>query len=153
MCSEGEALRYTRRISGPLADRIDLYIAVDRVPLKELVDAEASESSAAVRARVADARGRQHERNHALGLEVPTNARLHARDLLAACGLSPRRLERARVVAERLGLSARAWHRMLRVARTIADLEGADIVGDPHLLEALRYRRGHDAGVTGRTPP
>jgi magnesium chelatase family protein len=141
ICSEGEALRYARRVSGPLADRIDLYVTVDRVPLKELVDERTQEASSTVRERVSEARAAQRERHRALGLPTLTNAGVPPRDLLEVCGLTARRLERARLVAERLRLSARAWHRMLRVARTIADVEGAATVGEAHLLEALRYRR------------
>ncbi len=144
VCSDGETLRYVRRVSGALADRIDLYVDVARVPLEELVHGQPAESSAEVRERVVAARQRQAKRGNSPAGTPLTNARLHARDLVETCGLTPVRLERARVVAEQLRLSARAWHRMLRVARTIADLEAREEVGEEHLLEALRYRRNAD---------
>jgi magnesium chelatase family protein len=152
VCSEGETLRYARRVSGPLADRIDLYVDVNRVDLAELVNGGPAESSERVRGRVVKARARQTARAAGSNSCAATNARIHPRDLIEICGLTRRKLDRARVVAERLQLSARAWHRMLRVARTIADLEACDRVAEEHLLEALRYRRGADTPFVPRTP-
>jgi magnesium chelatase family protein len=152
VCSEGETLRYARRVSGALADRIDLYVDVERVPLEELVHGTPAEPSATVRQRVVSARRCQAERAAAITGAPLTNALLHPRDLVRACGLSRERLERVRVVAERLRLSARGWHRMLRVARTIADLEAQGEVGEEHLLEALRYRRSAELPFAAAPP-
>jgi magnesium chelatase family protein len=122
------------RLSGPLLDRIDLHVEVPRVPQAALRAATPGEDSATVRARVVAARHRQHAR------AGKVNAWLGNREVEAHCRLSPEAgtlLERA---IDRLGLSARAYHRVLKVARTIADLDGADDIATPHLAEALGYR-------------
>jgi magnesium chelatase family protein len=135
-CTPDLIARYRGRVSGPLWDRIDLQLEVPRVPLAELNRPEArGESSAAVRERVMRARARQHDRagkaNAALG---PQEAE---RDC-ALAGSEQALLERA---VDRLGLSARAYHRILRVARSIADLAGAACIDGGHLAEAIQYRR------------
>ncbi|MBS0581503.1 MAG: YifB family Mg chelatase-like AAA ATPase, partial [Proteobacteria bacterium] len=135
-CTPEAIRRYRARISGPLLDRIDLQVEVPRVPLAELGDAAPpGESSATVRARVVAARERQMTR------AGKANAALNARELRRDCALSAgdrALLERA---LDRLGLSARAYHRILRVARTIADLAGSEAIATVHLTEAIQYRR------------
>jgi len=138
-CAASEIAHHQSRLSGPLADRIDMQVRLLAVPLRELGRREGGESSAAVRARVEMARARQRERYrgvprvrcnaHAAGrwLDTRTPADSDARELLASA-------------AERSGLSARAYHRVLKVARTIADLDDADRVAWTHVAEALRYR-------------
>ncbi len=136
-CTEEQVRRYRARVSGPVLDRIDMHIEVPRLPQQVLLgepDAQA-ESSAQVRARVEAARARQLARAGQL------NAVLSSRQVEQFCGLSDadrRLLEQA---IERLALSARAYHRILKVARTIADLEGAMAIRTPHLSEAIGYRR------------
>jgi magnesium chelatase family protein len=135
-CSPLHIERYAARLSGPLRDRLDLTVGVAAVPAHLLGDMDESEASASIRARVVDARARQQDRDGVL------NARLQGRRLRERADLDSggrRLLARA---AERLALSARAWDRTLRVARTIADLAGAGPVGSDHVAEALTFR-GH----------
>jgi magnesium chelatase family protein len=134
-CPPGVPQRYRRRISGPLRDRIDLWVAVGRVPPSLLVAGPVPESSATVARRVAAARERQRMRPGAL-----PNGRLRGRLLRSACRLGPDEAARAVVLAEREGLSGRGTERLLRVARTIADLDASDRVLAAHLDEAARFR-------------
>ncbi|MCE7032237.1 YifB family Mg chelatase-like AAA ATPase [Lysobacter sp. GX 14042] len=135
-CSPDQVARYRARISGPLLDRIDLHVDVSRLPPSELrADAPPGEASAAIRARVCRARERQLERGGR------PNGLLEAGGTHAACALSPgdqQLLERA---VEQLQLSARSMHRILRVARTIADLDASTHIATAHLAEAIGYRR------------
>ncbi len=133
-CPAAVVERYARRVSGPLRDRSDLWGRMPRVPPVELVRGTAPEPSAAVAARVAAARARQLERAGRL------NARADGRSLRRACRLAPPVERRLIELAEAISLSARGTTRLLRVARTIADLEGSDAVEDGHLEEAARYR-------------
>ena len=135
ICPAADVLRYRARLSGPLADRIDLHVPVPAVPLGELAS-RAGERSLVVRARVESARALQHARYAGDGcnarapgrwLETHGDVETSARQLLATAG-------------ERLHLSARAFHRVLRVARTIADVEGERTVRTAHMAEALAYR-------------
>jgi magnesium chelatase family protein len=135
-CTVDAVRRYRAKISGPLLDRIDLHVEMPRLPPSELrPDAAPGESSAAVRERVVEARTRQHARS---GM---TNARLTPSALAMHCRLA----ENDRALLERavdaLHLSARSMHRILRVARTIADLAGSDAIATTHLAEAIGYRQ------------
>ncbi len=134
-CDERALTRYRRRLSGPLADRIDLHVPVGAVPLTALdTDARPAESPA-IRAQVTEARRLQWERFGAL------NATVSNRRLAATGHFQPEALTLLRTASERLGLSARAWHRTLRIARTIADLSEQSTVSATAVAEALRFRR------------
>ena len=133
-CTPARIDAYQRRLSGPLLDRVDLQVGVRRVALAELASEPRGEPSSAVRARVLAARRRQ------LGRQGCLNALLKPGRLRQMAALEPasrRTLERW---AEQKGLTARGFHRAWRVARTVADIEGAEQIAEPHILEALGYR-------------
>jgi magnesium chelatase family protein len=135
VCSPGSVERYARRLSGPLRDRFDLAVEITPVPWKDVRDPAPVEPSEAVRTRVAHARKLQLARRQRL------NSALDGRALQAACRLADRPAERLLGQgAERLRLSVRAITRVLRVARTIADLEGRDALEARHIAEALQFR-------------
>lgn len=135
-CSREQVARYRGRISGPLLDRIDIQIEVPRVAAAELrPDSASGESSATVRARVEAARQRQLDRAGVANAALPQA--LTERD----CRLAPRDRQLLERAIDQLHLSARASQRILRVARTIADLAGAEHIGSAHLAEAIGYRR------------
>lgn len=138
-CAPGSVHRYMNRISGPLMDRIDLHIEVTPVSIQEMASTEVGEPSAAIRERVIRARKVQKERFR--GVEgVHTNAMMNSKMLREYCRLdaaSGALLERAMA---RLNLSARAYDRILKVARTIADLAGEEQISAPHIAEAINYR-------------
>ena len=134
-CTPDRINRYKDKISGPLLDRIDLQVAVPQVPHDQLTNPhESGESSAIIAARVACARDIQMQRQ---GCE---NSNLSTRQLQEVCSLTASQTSLMNAAIERLGLSARAYHRVLKVARTIADLEGTTALEDHHLTEALGYR-------------
>jgi magnesium chelatase family protein len=133
-CPPGAPERYTSRISGPLRDRIDLWITMPKVPPAALLGGREPESSAAVAARIAAARAIQVARAGVL------NGRLSGRTLRAACRLSPAAARRAVELADLEALSGRGTERLLRVARTIADLQGLAAVRAEDLDEASRFR-------------
>ncbi|HJU25833.1 MAG TPA: YifB family Mg chelatase-like AAA ATPase [Rhodanobacteraceae bacterium] len=136
-CTPDAIARYRGRISGPLLDRIDLSVGVPRLPLSELDGAQRpqDESSAVVRARVIAARERGQAR------AGKPNAALSTRDMERDCILGDTERALLQRAMDKLGLSARAYHRVLRVARSIADLAGSERIGREHLAEALQYRR------------
>ena len=139
-CTQRMIMKYQSRVSGPLLDRIDIQIEVPPVKAKELPLMEPGESSAEVRKRILKARAIQAERYRDMP-GVHTNADVKSRDLARACHLSDRERDELVKLIERLNLSARAYDKVLRVARTIADLDGAEAVRNEHLMNALRYRR------------
>jgi magnesium chelatase family protein len=140
------AADYQNRLSGPLLDRIDLHIDVPAVTAADLILPAPSEGSAEVAARVARAREIQAERYAALNLPgVRTNAQAQGPVLEEVARLDTSGTALLRDAADAMRLSARGYHRVLRVARTLADLDGADHVGRIHLAEALSYRAAADA--------
>ncbi|MBI4226714.1 MAG: YifB family Mg chelatase-like AAA ATPase [Candidatus Omnitrophica bacterium] len=137
-CAPTQIQRYRRKISGPLWDRFDLHVEVPAVGFRELTDPAPAEPSAAIRARVVAARQRQRDRFR--DDRAGTNAQMTGRQLKRHCPLPPEgRALLGRAMSE-LGLSARAYDRILKVARTIADLAASDAVRAEHLAEAIQYR-------------
>jgi magnesium chelatase family protein len=134
-CTPDQVARYLSRISGPLLDRIDLQIEVPALAQEELMRSADGEPSAVVRVRVTAARER------AMARQQKPNARLGSREIDAHCARDDKGETLLKQAIARLGLSARAYHRILRVARTIADLEAAGTVMSGHVAEALQYRR------------
>lgn len=138
-CTDVDVERYRSRVSGPLLDRIDIHLEVPSVAYRDLVGAEPEEPSATVRQRVELARVRQRERfRDRPGLHA--NAHMTARDLRHYCPLTDPVERLLREAVGRLGLSARAYHRILKIGRTIADLAGADELSTTHVSEAIQYR-------------
>ena len=124
------------KLSGPLLDRIDLTMEVGTLSADELQTAPAGEGTAAVRERVIAAHQRQHAR------QGKANAHLEAGEIETHCIADDKAKALLRQAIERLGLSARAYHRTLRVARSVADLAGVEVISAAHVAEAVQYRRG-----------
>jgi len=136
-CSAHEVARYRKRISGPLLDRIDIHLHVPRVEYEKLADHRTGEPSAAVRARVEAARAVQRRR---FGDPRRLNSDMTPAEIRQYCQLDEAGERMLRAAIERLGLSARAYHRVLKLARTIADLAGSERIATVHVAEALQYR-------------
>ncbi len=136
-CTEQEVRRYHARISGPLLDRIDLIVEVPALEYEELRRRSPAEPSSAIRERVNAARERQRERFRDRGM---SNARMEGKDLRSFCTPDEEGDALMRAAFDTMNLTARSYDRILRVARTIADLEGAERVGAGHIAEAIQYR-------------
>ncbi len=137
-CNDAAVSRYLGKVSGPLLDRIDLHIEVPPVEYDQLASRKKAESSADIRVRVNAARARQQARF--AGTDILSNARIPTSRLKEFCPLTPAASKLLKGAFERMGLSARAYDRLLKVARTIADLAGSDIIDTPHIAEAIQYR-------------
>ena len=137
-CSAGDIAKYRKKISGPLMDRIDIYADTPDVSYGELSGASSEESSADIKKRVSAARDIQLERYKNDG--VLFNSRLSAPLIDKYCVLDSEAKELLKAAFDSLGLSARSYHKILKVSRTIADLEGRDVITSAHLSEALQYR-------------
>ena len=137
-CSQQAVGRYLSKVSGPLLDRIDLHIEVPPVEFDQLSAREKAESSASIRERVNAARARQQVRF--AGTDIVSNARIPTSKLKEFCPLSEAAGNLLKGAFERMGLSARAYDRLLKVARTIADLDDSDVIDTAHIAEAIQYR-------------
>jgi magnesium chelatase family protein len=137
-CSLGMVSKYQKRISGPLLDRIDIHVEVPRVEYEKLADDRLGEPSASVRERVEAARARQRERF--AGTNILCNADMQPADVRAHCQVDATGKSLLKAAMTQLQLSARAYHRILKLARTIADLAGSEGIQPPHLAEAIQYR-------------
>ncbi len=138
-CTLNQVQRYRQRVSGPLLDRIDLHIEVPAVQFKELTSKQTGESSVAIRDRILATRAIQQKRFQKTP-QIRCNARMTSRLLKAHCEIDEQSRELLRMAMTELNLSARAHDRILKVARTIADLEAAEDIGVQHLSEAIQYR-------------
>jgi magnesium chelatase family protein len=137
-CSSGVITKYQKRISGPLLDRIDIHIQVPRVEYDKLSDSRTGEPSAIVRQRVESSRVRQRSRFTDAG--VACNADMRPAEVRQFCQLDDAGRSLMRTAMQQLNLSARAYHRVLKLARTIADLACSEAIAPTHLAEALQYR-------------
>ena len=137
-CDDAIVAKYVAELSGPLLDRIDLQIEVGRIDLGEMIGTPQAESSAAIRARVLASRERQRERYK--GMRIESNAELAPSQLRRFCALDDAGAALLRDACAKRQLSARAFDRIVRVARTIAYLDGEDAITREHLAEAIRYR-------------
>ncbi|MDB5800572.1 MAG: YifB-like chaperone [Rhodocyclales bacterium] len=135
-CTPDQIARYRGKLSGPLLDRIDLTLEVGTLDADALQSAPAGEATAAIRDRVQRAHVRQHIRQGGL------NAHLDAAGIEIHCVADDRAKQLLKQAIDKLGLSARAYHRTLKVARTIADLAGLEVIGSTQVAEAVQYRRG-----------
>ena len=139
-CTPKSVERYRSRISGPLLDRIDIHIEVPRLPWKELAEEPEGEGSEAIRARVEAARAVQRARFEGVpGLH--SNAHMGASLINRYCKTDAEGKRLMQMAVQRLGLSARAYHRVLKLARTIADLAGEEHIAPAHIAEAIQYRQ------------
>ena len=143
-CAASAIARYQKRISGPLLDRIDIHLDVPRIEYEKLTDKRAGEPSAAIRGRVQAARERQGQRF--ADTTLVANADMGPRELLTHAALDEAGEGLMKVAVKQLHLSARSYHRVLKLARTVADLAGEEQVAAHHVAEALQYRPRQLAG-------
>ena len=137
-CSASAVSRYKKRISGPLLDRIDLFVEVPRVEYEKLVQPSGAETSAQIQKRSETARAVQRARFD--GTEMVANAEMGPVEVWSSCKVEEPAQALLQAAMKQMHLSARGFHRVLKVARTIADLAGAETIGIAHLAEALQYR-------------
>jgi len=137
-CSPGEISRYHKRISGPLLDRIDIFIDVPHIDYEKLTEDKPVESSEEVRERVKTAHELQVNRFQ--GTKLTSNADMTPKEVKEFCAVESTAQSLLRTAMKQLHLTARAFHRILKVSRTIADLENSDIIKVYHIAEALQYR-------------
>ena len=140
VCAPGVVQRYLNKISGPLLDRIDIHVEVVPVAFTELTRERKSESSETIRARVITARERQHKRFAELNMNIYSNSQMSSKQTQEICKITPAGLNLLKIAMEKLSLSARAYDRILKVARTVADLANSDEIKIEHLAEAITYR-------------
>jgi magnesium chelatase family protein len=136
----GSLQRYRQRISGPIIDRIDLWIEVSQVDYRNLAIGSTGETSDTIRKRVEKVRRIQYDRTKKFGIPPILNCQIPPRILAKYAKLSEDAKEILTVSAEKLNISARAYHRIIKIARTIADMEQSELIERAHILEALQYR-------------
>jgi magnesium chelatase family protein len=137
-CTSANITRYQKRISGPLLDRIDIHVEVPKVAYEKLTEQRLGETSQTIRARVEIARERQRQRFK--GTDLSCNADMRPGDVRIYCKLDEAGTALMRTAMSQLQLSARGFHRVLKLARTVADLGGSENIQPAHLAEAIQYR-------------
>ena len=137
-CSNGAAQRYLNRVSGPLIDRLDIHINVPPVDFENLSGNYKSEPSSEIKKRVEKARAIQHKRFEVT--KITCNAKMNAASTRKYCIMTENALFILKTAFERLSLSAHAYDKVLRIARTIADLDNSEIIDTKHITEAIQYR-------------
>lgn len=137
-CTHQQIIRYRSKISGPLLDRIDIHVEVPAVPYKELMGKLSAETSENIRKRVSAARKIQSERF--ARTKIYANAQMGSRHIRKYCEIDDASANLLEAAIDKLGLSARAYNRILKIARTIADLDGASDIRVNHISEAVQYR-------------
>ena len=140
ICKPSDLDRYKRKLSGPIIDRIDLWVSVGNVDFKKLGGEGSGEKSEKIKERVTRAREIQKNRFKKFGKDITTNSEMNVKDLGTMIHLGGKVRDMLDDSAERLGLSARAYHRVIKIARTIADLENSPEIEENHILEAIQYR-------------
>jgi magnesium chelatase family protein len=148
VCGPGVVQRYLNKVSGPLLDRIDLHVEVTPVTFDQMTETRKSESSADIQQRVEKARAVQNTRFKAFP-DIHSNAMMPSQMVKDICQINTAGRALLKTAMERLGLSARAYDRILKVARTIADLAGAEEIRIEHLAEAIQYRSLDREGWAG----
>lgn len=140
VCPPSNISRYQRKISGPIMDRIDLWLEVSKIDYEKLSEQRGESETEKIKEKVLMAREIQKNRFQTAGLNIKTNSQLSAKDLSKHIVLSDNLKEKYNEMAKKLDLSARSYHRLLKVSRTIADLEESDEIKENHILEAIQYR-------------
>lgn len=138
VCTPAQVARYKKKISGPLLDRIDMHLEVPRVEIEKLSDESMAEESRVIRQRVENARKIQNKRYQ--GTKTKTNSEMNQKDLVTLANIGPEAIEILKTAAKSLDLSARSYFRIMKLARTIADLGESKEVNETHMAEALQYR-------------
>ena len=141
-CNPAMITRYQKRISGPILDRIDIHISVPAIPPGKLTGAYQSESSSIIQKRVQEARDIQLKRFK--GQKITSNAEMNNKQLKQFCNLDEQSILLLKQAISKLNLTARGFHRVIKIARTIADLEGSVKIKSNHVAEALQYRPSTD---------
>ena len=139
-CTPASIVKYQRKISGPILDRIDIHAEVPRMKFEKMADVKVGEESESIRKRVISARERQQKRFENVD-GIIANSEMQNQHIKKFCPLGEKEMALLRQAVDSLHLSARAFHRIIKIARTIADLAGSDAIEVPHLAEAIQYRQ------------